>query len=103
LGFYDKETQMQDEKKWLTRKEAVEAGYFTSEKNAANMASQRIGPPFYRPRGGGKVRYRREDLEKWLERGVVLTTDSDQVRERKKEEKAIGIRVAKGARRLRKE
>lgn len=59
-------------KKWLSRQEAVEEGYFSSIKQAADLASRKEGPTFYRP-NNGRVLYKREDLEEWVESGRVIT------------------------------
>lgn len=40
----------------------------------ANLRSQKKGPRFYRV--GHKIYYRPEDLEQWLFRNPILTTDS---------------------------
>lgn len=65
-------------KRYLTPREAVAEGYFGSEKAAANFRSQRRGPPFYRtPSGrGGRIVYDRQELEKWLLKGRILTAES---------------------------
>lgn len=66
-------------KQYLTPSEAVLEGYFTSEKQAANLRSLRRGPPYFRPTGG-RVTYAREDLEAWIQRGRILTSESEIVR-----------------------
>ena len=67
-----------DSKRYLTAREAVAAGYFGSEKQAANLRCQRRGPPFYRTptKGrGGRIVYDRQELETWLRKGRVLTIE----------------------------
>lgn len=66
-------------KRYLTPAEAVEEGYFSSLKQAANLRSQRRGCPFFKP-SGGRILYDRQELEAWIQRGRILTSESEIVR-----------------------
>lgn len=66
----------QASKRWITPKEAVEEGFFQSEKTAANLRSLRQGPPFSKPPGRRRIIYDRHDLESWVLRGRQLTDSS---------------------------
>ncbi len=66
-------------KEWLSPKEAVAEGLLPSLKTAANMRAMKMGPVYHKPAGkgrGGRVYYRRVDLETWLAYGRVLTEES---------------------------
>lgn len=63
-------------KRYLTPPEAVQEGYFSSLKQAATLRSQRKGPTFHKP-NGGRVVYDRKDLETWIQRGRVLTSETN--------------------------
>lgn len=55
---------------WLTSAQA--AKYLHMHPGSlANLRSQRSGPPWYRPRGSRMVRYRRSELDRWLESGRI--------------------------------
>lgn len=54
----------------------VEAEYAIPQKTLANWRWMRRGPKFAKtsPGKGGRVIYRRKDIESWLDRSTVQTT-----------------------------
>lgn len=62
-------------KPFLTAAE-VAALYPIAIGTLANMRSRRVGPKFYKLPGGRKVVYKASEVEEWLTREPVLTTDS---------------------------
>ena len=61
-------------KKAITPKE-LEAIYGIPRGSAANMRWAKKGPKYYKA-GGRRVIYMVEDVEEWISRNPVLTTDS---------------------------
>lgn len=62
-------------KRYLLVEEAVDEGFFVSPRQAVELRHKRRGPPYSKP-NGGRVVYRRDDLEKWIEAGRVQTFDA---------------------------
>lgn len=62
-------------KAYLLAQEAVDEGYFVSLRQAVELRHKRRGPPYSKP-NGGRVVYRRDDLERWIEAGRVQTRDA---------------------------
>ena len=65
----------------LSPQEAVEAGYFTSTKQAARLRANRCGPPWYQL-GPRSVRYERSDLDRYLDTCRVRVVDDLPLRRR---------------------
>ena len=63
-------------KKLLTENEAVSLGYFKSSQAARDLRRYSKGPSFHKP-NGSSVRYKIEDLEAWIESGLIRTTHTE--------------------------
>jgi hypothetical protein len=56
--------------------EILESEYHIPRGTLANWRCRKVGPAFIKVCGGRRVLYRRSDIEAFLERQLVLTTDS---------------------------
>ncbi len=64
-------------KRYLTTEAAVQAGYFNSQRQAAERRHRRLPPRFYKPSGPtGPALYSVDDLEAWVQSGEVPTVDT---------------------------
>ena len=65
-------------KKFLSAREAVEAGYFQSIKTAANRRWRNLPPRWTTPAGCNRALYAVEDLEEWVKgaAGVIAKPET---------------------------